>query len=112
MATLSAKIPAEACRLIIGIKNPAEAWERLNKRYGDEQLVVIAAMKDLIQLKMPQGFPFVRMEALVQAVRLDKTRLKAFGQENQLFASCFTIGTLVEKLKLTMQSSWCHYLAE
>ena len=62
--------------------------------------------------KNAAGLPLVRIEALVQAVILTKTRLQAVGQENQLFASCFTIGTLVEKLELTAQSSCCLYLAE
>ena len=61
-------------------------------------------MKDLMQLKMPQGLPFVRIKVSEQAFRLIKTRLQADGQEDKLFASSFTIGTLVEKLELTAQS--------
>ena len=85
MDMLSVKIQAEACRLLIGITDQAEARDRLNKLYGDKQLAVINAMKDLMQLKMWQGLPFVRNEALVQAVRLTKIRLQAVGKENQLF---------------------------
>ena len=48
----------------------------MNKLYGDKQLAVIKAMKDLMQLTMWQGLPFVRIEVLVQAVRLTKIRLK------------------------------------
>ena len=65
-------------------------------------------MKDLMQIKMPQGLSFVRIKAIVQAVRLTQKRLQAVRQENQLFASCFTIGSLVEKLELTAQLTWCH----
>ena len=61
-------------------------------------------MKHLMQLKMPQGLPFVRIKVSEQAFRLIKTRLQAVGQEDKLFASSFTIGTLVEKLELTAQS--------
>ena len=68
-------------------------------------------MKDLMQLTVPAGLPLEKVKALVQAVMLTKTRLKAFGKESLLFASCFTVGTLIEKLKVTTQSSWCHYLA-
>ena len=46
------KIPQEARRLITGITEPTEAWKRLNERYRDKQLSVIAAMKDLMQLRM------------------------------------------------------------
>ena len=72
----------------------------------------MAEMKELMQLKMPTGLPFVKIEALVMAVRQVKTWLIVIGQERHIYPSVFTVGTLVEKLKLTAQSSWCHYLAE
>ena len=53
MVTLLAKIQGDLGRLATGSTDPPEAWERLNKGYGDEQLAVIATMKDLMQLKMP-----------------------------------------------------------
>ena len=58
MAMLSAMIPEEARRLITGITNLAEACERLNELYRDKKLAFIAAIKDLMQLKMPPGLPF------------------------------------------------------
>ena len=61
---------------------------------------------------MLSGLPYKNIESLIQAVRLTKTRLKAVGKESQLFASCFTVDTLIEKLELKTQTSCCHYLAE
>ena len=55
ITTISTKITEEAGRLITGIIDPTEAWERLNEGYGDKQLAVIAVMKDLMQLKVPAG---------------------------------------------------------
>ena len=107
LATLKDKIPEEACTMIIRVTDPAEAWERLNGQYGDEQLAAIAAMKELMQIKIPAVLPFVKIGALGMAVRLAKTRLRAIGKERQLYASVFTFSTLVKKLKLTAQSSWC-----
>ena len=69
----------------------------MNERYSDEELAVIAAMKDLMQLKMPPGLHFEKNEALVQTVKLTKTRLRAVGQEDQLFVNCFTVDKLVKK---------------
>lgn len=65
-----------------------------------------------MHLRMPTGLPFAKIEALVTAVRLARTQLRAVGQESQLYASVFTVSTLVEKLKATAQLSWCHYRAE
>ena len=61
---------------------------------------------------MPAGLPYKKVEVLVQGFRLAKTRFKAVGEEGQLFAKCFTVGTLVEKLEQTFQTRCCHYLAE
>ena len=55
---------------------------------------------------------FDKIKALVQAFRLTMTRIDVVRKERQLLASCFIISTLIKKLPLTMQSSWCHYLAE
>ena len=46
-ATLTAKIPEEAKRIITGITDPNEAWKRLDERYGDKKIAVVAAMRDL-----------------------------------------------------------------
>ena len=53
---------------------------------------------------MPAGLPFEKIEVLVKAVRLTKTRLKRSEKK----ANC----SLIEKLELTTQTRWCHYLAE
>ena len=47
-------------------KSPHRSMGRLNERYGDKQLAAIAAMKELMQLRMPTGHPFVNIEALVK----------------------------------------------
>ena len=52
---LKAKITEEASNMINGITDPAEARGRLNARYGDEQLAAIAAMKELIEVRVPAG---------------------------------------------------------
>ena len=43
--------------MIIGNTDPGEAWEMVNECYEDEQLAVITAMKDIMQLKMLQDYP-------------------------------------------------------
>ena len=64
-------------------------------------------MKDLIQLKMPAGLLYEKIKALVKAGRLTKVSLKVVREKRQSFATYFTVGALIKKLELTMQTSWC-----
>ena len=84
IARLTGKIPEEARRMITGIMNPQEAWERLDERYGDKKLAIMAAMMDLTQLKMPTGKPYKKVEPLVQNVRLKKLASRQYVKR----ASC------------------------
>ena len=72
MARLTDNLPAEAKRKKTGITDPKEAWEKLYDRYGDRNLSVIAAMRELTQMKMSQGHACKKVEALVQCVRMAK----------------------------------------
>ena len=81
MARITDKLSGEAKRIITGITDQKEVWERLDERYGDKKLAVIAAMRDLTRLKMPAGLPYKKVEAMIQGVRLTKTQLRAVGEE-------------------------------
>ena len=60
-------------------------------------------------MKLPQGPPHNKVEALVQGIRHARTCLRAVNAENDLFTSFFTVGTLVDKLAEAMQSRWFYY---
>ena len=77
--------------------------------YRARKLAVIAAMREVMQMMIPQWQAYDKVEALVQSVRLAKTLLKAVAAEGELFAGCFMIGMLVEKLDHVTQTRWCHY---
>ena len=70
---LTGKIPEKAKRIISGFTDPNEALKRLDELYGDKNMAVFAAMRDLMHLKMPEGLPHKKVKALVQVVRLTKT---------------------------------------
>ena len=46
---------------------------------------------------------------LVENIRTRTSCLKAVGGEEELFASCFTIDALTNKLEGTTQYKWFHY---
>ena len=53
-------------------------------------------MHRLTSLKLPQGPPHNKVEALVQGIRHARTCLRAVNAENDLFTSFFTVGSLVD----------------
>ena len=99
MAKLTSAIPKEDQEIVEGIAEPEKAWKKLDERYGDRNLMIIAAMSNLTQPKLPAGLAHKKVKALVQGVRLEKARLRAVGGETKLFADSFTVGLLIEKLK-------------
>ena len=58
-----------------------------------------------MQLKIPLGPAYDKVEAIAAEVRTAKRCLKAVGAEAEIFASCFTVGTLVNKLDERTQQS-------
>ena len=78
-------------------------------RYRARKMAVIAAMREVMQMMIPQWQAYDKVEALVQGVRLVKTLLKAVAGEGELLAGCFMIGMLVEKLDHVRKTRWCHY---
>ena len=55
---------------------------------------------------LPKGPAHKKMEMLASDLRIAKTRLKAVGAKSKLFASCFTIGRLVNRLDEPTRTRW------
>ena len=56
------------------------------------------AMHRLMQFKIPSGPVYHNVKTLAAEVRIVKIYLNAVGAEAEIFASCFTVATLVNKL--------------
>ena len=106
LATLTKKLPEEAKKLIAGVTSPMEAWKISEVRDGDKKIIVLSAIHKLESLRRPQSPAHNRVESSVTAVRTARTCLRAVGDKQQLFASCFTIGKLVNKLADNTQTRW------
>ena len=63
MARLTSTIHKEDREIVEGIAEPEEAWENLDDTYGDRKLTIIAAMSNLMQLKLPAGLAHKKVEA-------------------------------------------------
>ena len=69
LAQLRDKILEAARKLLTGVREPAEAWELLDKRYGKEQKAILSVMQKLQSVVLPHGPAHAKVEVLVQAVR-------------------------------------------
>ena len=54
-ALLRDRILEAAKDLLTGVREPAEAWELLNKRYKDEHTAILSALHELQSVLLPHG---------------------------------------------------------
>ena len=111
MSILVDHLSEDAARYVLGVEEPAEAWERLEKRYGDRTLAIITARHRLLNLKIPKGPVHDQVEALVQGLMEARTRLKAVQAEAELFGDISTVGHLLSKLPHSVQQVWYRHRA-
>ena len=102
-------LPQEAWQLVAGISSEERAWEELDAKYGNREVTILQTMSKLIQAELPAGTAYNKVEVLVSDVRTASNSLKAVGAEEELFASCFTVDTLTNKLNDSRQYRWFHY---
>ena len=65
-------------------------------------------MQKLESVRLRLALVHNKVEAVVIAVRTPMMCLKAVGAEQQVFASYFTSGRLVNKLAASMHNQWFH----
>ena len=109
MTFLVDHLAAEAARYVLGVTNPTKAWALLDKRYGDRRLAILTTRYRLINLEVPRGFGYEKVEALVQGLRHARTCLEAVGAEDELFSDLAMVGILLSKLPSMVQEQWYRY---
>ena len=60
MSTLRDAIPTQAKSLILGVAEPEEAWKRLERRFGDRNIIIITARQKLLATNM-KGSPYEQL---------------------------------------------------
>ena len=108
---MTGKLPLEAKLWIKGESEPTEAWERLDKLYGDKELAVLSTMYSLESFELPQGSAHEVIQALALELRISMTWLEAVGDGSKLYANYLTIGRLVSKLDQATQVRWFKHRA-
>ena len=109
MTFLVDHLAAEAARYVLGVTDPTKAWALLDKRYGDRRLAILTTRHRLINLEVPRGPGYEKVEALVQGLRHARTCLEAVGAEDELFSDLAMVGILLNKLPPMVQEQWYRY---
>ena len=109
MTFLVDHLAQEAARYVLGVTDPAEAWELLDKRYGDRRFAIMTTRHRLINLQLPAGPAHAQVEELVQGLRHALTCLRSVEAEDELFSDLAMVGILLDKLPATIQEKWYSY---
>ena len=110
MVQLRERIPKEAVNLLAGVVEVKEAWERLNKKYGDKEQAILQAKHRLRCVKLGTGPAFEQIDNLRLAVQTARAHLMAVGAGEELFADRSIFGHLINKVPHAYQERW-HLLA-
>ena len=96
----------QAKSLIVGKTVVAEAWNVLDRRYGDRELAVINAKYQLLHLDTTQGQPHEQVEALQLGVAKSLSLLPSLKEEAEFLDALALIAHLVAKLTQSWQERW------
>ena len=81
IVNLKNSLPDAARVLITGVTHTREAWIIFNRRYGGKEITIMTAMHRLIQLNIPLGSKYDKVEALAAEVCTAKRCLNAVETE-------------------------------
>ena len=97
MAQLRQKLPREAVAILIGLTAPVAAWARLDERYGNREMSVIAALKRLKGFKSSKATAHDKVMEIATAVQRCSTVLAALGQEKELLRDRETLAEIIQR---------------
>jgi hypothetical protein len=96
----------QAKSLIVGKTVVDEAWNVLDRRYGDRELAVINTKYQLLHLDTTKGQPHEQVEALQQGVAKSISLLRSVKAEAEFLDNLALIAHLVAKLPQSWQERW------
>ena len=106
LTQLRSLLPKEAVARIEGVTAIHEAWERLDKRYGDVQLTVITIQRRLAELTLTKTAPHDKLEQLCQELERASMALRSVGRLGVLADDYRLVSTLLGKLPTAYQDRW------
>jgi hypothetical protein len=86
LTQLRNKLPPEVAALVAGLCEVKMVWNKLERRYGNWHVTVIAGLSRLLKTEVPQGVTHLKVEAVASAVERPHSTLKNVSSKEELFA--------------------------
>ena len=108
---LKSNLPAKDVRQISGLTTLADAWERLERTYGNVQLNIITVKGNLEKFQSNASQDHRRVMDVFEAVERAVTQLTRLGSVEHVKGDLGLIHKLVSKLPKVTQAHYAEYLA-
>ena len=106
MAQLRFKLPNEALAAIAGLQCPEKAWKRLEEQYGNRELSILSALKNLREFKSSKSASHEVMIELASAVQKCVTMLENVKALDDLLTDRESVACIVHALPATIKDKW------
>ena len=106
MAQLRLKLPREAINLIAGLQSPTKAWKRLEELYGNRELSILSAIRNLREFKSSKSAAHEQVIKLVSAVQKCQMELQNVKATCDLLGDRESVASIIQALPLTIRDKW------
>ena len=106
LAQLKMKLPREALATIAGLQCPELAWKRLEEMYGNRELSILSALKNLREFKSSKSAAHEQVIDLAMAVQKCHTELKNIDAVNELLGDRESLACIVQSLPVNIRDKW------
>ena len=106
MAQLKQKLPKEALAAIGGLQCPDVAWKRLEEVYGNRELSIMSAIKNLRDFKPSKPAPHEQVIELAMAVQKCTTELRNIEAVDDLLGDRETLACIIQAMPQTIKDKW------
>ena len=102
-------MPANSKDMLVGVTKLSSAWEILNKRFGDKDLIATKLKSELKCLAFSEKIDFERVIALVIKVRSLVSRLETLGASEALKYDGEFVSAIYFQLPDRQKSKWLEF---
>ena len=106
LAQLKMKLPRDALSTIAGLRCPELAWKRLEEMYGNRELSILSALKNIREFKPSKSAAHEQVIELAMAVQKCHTELKNIDAVNELLGDRESLACIVQALPVNIRDKW------
>ena len=98
----------DAVLAIAGLTSPSEAWDRLDKVYGNKEVAILSTIRKLRGFKSSKQSDCDQIIELVRAVQRCQTVLEALDAMHKFHGDRETTALIIDCLPTSAQDRWFH----